>query len=151
MGGSGERRTLLTTAKYAQHWNFVGGSPEEFAHKVEVLHGHCADVGRDPGEITLSSHVWLSSGSDEHLADTREKERDLDLGREAGGQAGVEFVDDPTLIFLRTGVAHRLVEHQQQPGRWIKRLTIDAHVLMRVDHAWGDDLCYRQVRMALYR
>ena len=70
IGGSGERRTLLTTARYAQHWNFVGGSPEEFARKVEVLHGHCADVGRDPGEITLSSHVWLSSGSDEALANT---------------------------------------------------------------------------------
>ena len=29
-------------------------TPEQFAHKVEVLHAHCADVGRDPAEITLS-------------------------------------------------------------------------------------------------
>ncbi|HVW44349.1 MAG TPA: LLM class F420-dependent oxidoreductase [Amycolatopsis sp.] len=59
IGGSGEKRTLRTTAKYAQHWNFAGGTPEQFAHKREVLHQHCADVGRDPKEITLSSHVWL--------------------------------------------------------------------------------------------
>ncbi len=59
VGGSGERRTLLTAAKYAQHWNFVGGTPDDFAHKREVLHAHCRDVGRDPGEITLSSHVVL--------------------------------------------------------------------------------------------
>jgi F420-dependent oxidoreductase-like protein len=59
IGGSGERRTLRTTARYAQHWNFVGGSPEDFARKRDVLYQHCADVGRDPKEITLSSHVRL--------------------------------------------------------------------------------------------
>ena len=64
IGGSGEKRTLRTTAKYAQHWNFVGGSPEEFAAKRDVLHQHCADVGRDPKEITLSSHVFLGADGD---------------------------------------------------------------------------------------
>jgi F420-dependent oxidoreductase-like protein len=57
IGGSGERRTLLTAARFAQHWNFVGGTPDEFARKREVLHSHCRDIGRDPGEILLSSHV----------------------------------------------------------------------------------------------
>lgn len=64
IGGSGERRTLLTTAKYAQHWNFAGGSPADFAHKRDVLFAHCAAVGRDPAEITLSSHVGLSPDLD---------------------------------------------------------------------------------------
>lgn len=64
IGGSGEKRTLRTTAKYAQHWNFVGGTPEEFAHKRNVLHQHCADVGRDPKEIMLSSHVRLGADLD---------------------------------------------------------------------------------------
>ena len=53
IGGSGERRTLRTAARFAQHWNFVGGPPEEFARKREVLHAHCHDIGRDPREITL--------------------------------------------------------------------------------------------------
>jgi F420-dependent oxidoreductase-like protein len=57
IGGNGERRTLRTTAKYAQHWNFVGGTAADFARKRDVLHQHCADIGRDPKEITLSSHV----------------------------------------------------------------------------------------------
>ena len=64
IGGSGEKRTLRTTAKYAQHWNFVGGTPEEFARKRDVLYAHCADVGRDPSEITLSSHVRLGPDGD---------------------------------------------------------------------------------------
>jgi F420-dependent oxidoreductase-like protein len=59
IGGSGEKRTLKITARYAQHWNFVGGPPEEFARKRDVLAAHCADIGRDPKEITLSAHVRL--------------------------------------------------------------------------------------------
>ena len=59
IGGSGEKRTLRITAKYAQHWNFVGGPPEEFARKRDVLAARCKDIGRDPKEITLSAHVRL--------------------------------------------------------------------------------------------
>jgi F420-dependent oxidoreductase-like protein len=57
VGGSGEKRTLRTAARFAQHWNFVGGTVEDFTRKREVLHQHCADLGRDPKEILLSSHV----------------------------------------------------------------------------------------------
>jgi F420-dependent oxidoreductase-like protein len=57
IGGSGEKRTLRTAARFAQHWNFVGGTPEQFSHSRDVLYQHCADVGRDPAEILLSSHV----------------------------------------------------------------------------------------------
>jgi F420-dependent oxidoreductase-like protein len=57
IGGSGEKRTLRTAARFAQHWNFTGGTPAEFARKRDILHAHCADIGRDPVEIILSSHV----------------------------------------------------------------------------------------------
>ena len=60
VGGSGERRTLRTAARFAQHWNFVGGTPAEFARKRDVLHQHCEDLGRDPAEILLSSHVMFA-------------------------------------------------------------------------------------------
>jgi alkanesulfonate monooxygenase SsuD/methylene tetrahydromethanopterin reductase-like flavin-dependent oxidoreductase (luciferase family) len=57
IGGSGEKRTLKTAARFAQHWNFVGGTFEDFKRKLDILHGHCADIGRDPSEIMISSHV----------------------------------------------------------------------------------------------
>jgi alkanesulfonate monooxygenase SsuD/methylene tetrahydromethanopterin reductase-like flavin-dependent oxidoreductase (luciferase family) len=57
IGGSGERRTLRTAARFAQHWNYLGGTPADLAHKRDVLYAHCDAVGRDPKEITLSSHV----------------------------------------------------------------------------------------------
>ena len=57
IGGTGEKRTLRIAAKYAQHWNFPGGTPQEFARKRDVLKTHCAEVGRDPKEILLSAHI----------------------------------------------------------------------------------------------
>jgi F420-dependent oxidoreductase-like protein len=57
IGGSGERRTLRTAARFAQHWNFVGGSPDELSGKVAVLREHCDQLGRDPSEILVSTHV----------------------------------------------------------------------------------------------
>jgi len=64
IGGSGERRTLRAVARYAQHWNYAGGPVDQFAHKLDVLRAHCADVGRDPSEITISTHLRLSEDAD---------------------------------------------------------------------------------------
>ena len=41
IAGGGEKVTLRIAAKYAQYTNF-DGTPEVFAHKSEVLRGHCA-------------------------------------------------------------------------------------------------------------
>lgn len=51
IGGSGEKKTLRLVAKYADGSN-VFGDVERCKHLMEVLDGHCADVGRDPKEIT---------------------------------------------------------------------------------------------------
>jgi alkanesulfonate monooxygenase SsuD/methylene tetrahydromethanopterin reductase-like flavin-dependent oxidoreductase (luciferase family) len=50
IGGSGERKTLRTVARYADMWNGMGAT-EVLRRKVAVLEQHCADVGRDPAEI----------------------------------------------------------------------------------------------------
>lgn len=54
IGGTGERRTLWIAARWADHWNFPGGEPDVLRHKLEILRGHCVDVGRDPSEIEVS-------------------------------------------------------------------------------------------------
>ncbi|MEK7863721.1 MAG: LLM class flavin-dependent oxidoreductase, partial [Chloroflexota bacterium] len=58
IGGGGEQKTLRTTAKYADMWHGFG-TPEQMTHKIEVLHGHCADVGRDPAAIEPWSGQWI--------------------------------------------------------------------------------------------
>jgi F420-dependent oxidoreductase-like protein len=60
IGGNGEKRTLRIAAKYADHWNFVGGTPAEFGRKRNILKAHCADFGRNPKDIMLSAHIRLS-------------------------------------------------------------------------------------------
>jgi alkanesulfonate monooxygenase SsuD/methylene tetrahydromethanopterin reductase-like flavin-dependent oxidoreductase (luciferase family) len=54
IGGSGEQLTLRVVAKHANVWNFGGSDPEQFKHKVKILHEHCAAIARDPSEIALS-------------------------------------------------------------------------------------------------
>jgi len=54
VGGGGERKTLRLVAQYADACN-VFGSPEAIARKYAILDRHCAEVGRDPGEIERST------------------------------------------------------------------------------------------------
>lgn len=66
IGGRGERRTLRLVARYASMWDalFVGDELDEWRRLRDVLWGHCADVGRDPGEVSLSSHLALGPDPD---------------------------------------------------------------------------------------
>jgi F420-dependent oxidoreductase-like protein len=66
VGGSGEKRTLRLVAKYADMCN-INGSPDTIRHLLEVLRGHCADVGRDPSEITTTrlGSLFLTSSAEE--------------------------------------------------------------------------------------
>jgi F420-dependent oxidoreductase-like protein len=50
VGGSGPRKTLRTTAAYADMWNAFG-EPEAIAASDAVLRDHCRDLGRDEREI----------------------------------------------------------------------------------------------------
>jgi F420-dependent oxidoreductase-like protein len=51
IGGSGEQKTLRLVAQYADACNLFGVEPADIRHKLEVLRGHCDDVGRDYDEI----------------------------------------------------------------------------------------------------
>ena len=53
IGGSGEKKTLRTVARYADMWTGMG-TPDVMKRKVEVLRGHCEAVGRDPSEIEFT-------------------------------------------------------------------------------------------------
>ncbi len=64
IAGGGERKTLRIAAKYADYTNF-SGMPDEFAHKSEVLKGHCDDLGRDYAEIVRSANFNVVIGRDE--------------------------------------------------------------------------------------
>jgi len=71
VGGGGEKRTLRLVAQYADMCNITGDAAM-IAHKVEVLRGHCKDVGRDPSEVTVSRLATLVlTASAQETADTK--------------------------------------------------------------------------------
>lgn len=53
IGGSGEKWTLRTVARYADMWNAMG-SLKTLQHKSNVLDAYCEALGRDPGSIERS-------------------------------------------------------------------------------------------------
>jgi len=77
MGGVGEKRFLKIAARFADDWNYPGGSPEDFRHKLGVLHRHCEAVGRDPGAITPSCHIFVA---DEPIDTAKEAAAYVDAG-----------------------------------------------------------------------
>ena len=90
VAGGGEKKTLKIAAKYADYTNF-DGSPEGFAHKSEILKGHCDDLGRDFGQIVRSANYNVVIGRNE-----REVQNRLDWIREQYVRAGLspEKADD---------------------------------------------------------
>ena len=95
IGGSGEKRTLRTAARFAQHWNFVGGTPEQFSRARDVLHAHCADIGRDPAEILLSGHVPFTGDAAQTAATAA-----------ALGEAGMQLA----IVYLRPPLTAAVLE-----------------------------------------
>jgi F420-dependent oxidoreductase-like protein len=73
VAGGGEQLTLRVAARHAQYTNF-GVKPEWFAHKSEVLAGHCREVGRDFEEITRSANFNIVCAGSEAEAKERIEE-----------------------------------------------------------------------------
>lgn len=81
IGGSGPRRTLRAVARWAQQWNALASSVEDWREKHAVLLEWCAELGRDPDEILCSVNLRLS-GEPKELAEQAQ----------AYGEAGVGLV-----------------------------------------------------------
>ena len=90
IGGSGERKTLHTVAKYADGWN-TGGDLERVKHKDEVLRRWCDEVGRDESEIERTFQ-----GGTPIIRDTVEEARKVAAARaERNRLPGLAQLDRP--------------------------------------------------------
>jgi F420-dependent oxidoreductase-like protein len=99
IGGGGERKTLRLVARYADACNLFLVSPEEAAHKLSVLDGHCRTEKRDPDEI-LRTGLFIG----DPLADPDAFLRQM-AGYRALGIALVDFVPlgDPVRFTAELG------------------------------------------------
>jgi alkanesulfonate monooxygenase SsuD/methylene tetrahydromethanopterin reductase-like flavin-dependent oxidoreductase (luciferase family) len=108
IGGSGERKTLKTVAKYADAWN-TGGEVEEVRHKDAVLRRWCDEVGRDETEIERT----MGAGSIVLRSSAQEAQRVAqEIGRRNGNWRGPGTVGTPDEVveelkpYLALGFRH---------------------------------------------
>ena len=69
VGGGGETRTLRLAARYADAANVLGDAAV-VRRKAAVLRAHCAEAGRDPGQVALTHlSTALVGDGDKHVAE----------------------------------------------------------------------------------
>ena len=80
IGGGGEKKTLRLVAQYAQGCNIIASGPEEVAHKLEVLRGHCDRLGTDYEAIEKTVQGGAANPVDDPGAFLRVAQAYADLG-----------------------------------------------------------------------
>jgi F420-dependent oxidoreductase-like protein len=53
IGGGGEKRTLRILARFGDYGHWFGGPLEDLKRKKDVFERHCAEVGRNPSDVTI--------------------------------------------------------------------------------------------------
>jgi F420-dependent oxidoreductase-like protein len=93
IGGSGPRKTLRTTAAYADLWNAYG-QPDAIAAHDAVLRAHCEDVGRDQREIarTVTQDAVIRDTTEAALAVYDELAEIHGLAEQTGAGSGARYV-----------------------------------------------------------
>lgn len=105
VGGAGEKVTLKLAARYANIWNNLAAHHPNLPRKIDVLRQHCADVGRDPSEITISQQCLVTIAPDEEaLGPMVQRAQQI-----FGGHMG-----DPTGPLAITGTPERCREQIQK-------------------------------------
>jgi F420-dependent oxidoreductase-like protein len=105
IGGSGERRTLRLVARYADACNLFGDL-ETVRHKLDVLERHCADVGRDPAEITKTKLATLVAGRT-----MEEAQAAAEVASRQRGNMGAAFLSS-AVIGNADAIAERVAAHR---------------------------------------
>jgi alkanesulfonate monooxygenase SsuD/methylene tetrahydromethanopterin reductase-like flavin-dependent oxidoreductase (luciferase family) len=119
VAGSGEQRLLRVAARYADMINLSfpsGDSLDRIQHKRRVLATHCATVGRDPDDITVTYKAVVSVAK--NSADAHRDWQQWRLARgiaECDSAAGVfvgtaQEVIDQFQPWLLVGIDHFVVE-----------------------------------------
>jgi alkanesulfonate monooxygenase SsuD/methylene tetrahydromethanopterin reductase-like flavin-dependent oxidoreductase (luciferase family) len=108
IGGSGERKTLATVARYADGWN-TGGDLERVKHKDEVLRRWCDEVGRDESEIERTLGLGLVVIRDDMAAARRAEAaiREHHPGYDEAGRLGTAAQIAESLVpYVELGFRH---------------------------------------------
>jgi alkanesulfonate monooxygenase SsuD/methylene tetrahydromethanopterin reductase-like flavin-dependent oxidoreductase (luciferase family) len=131
VGGSGEKYLLRLVARHADWWNYVWKGPEAYAHKQEVLKGHCREVGRDYDTIEQVARVGILIA---------ENEREVERLKTAPGTrplGDIQVVGTPAQVtqtllgIIKQGARRLTVNFADVPrpeGTWLFAATVLPHL-----------------------
>jgi alkanesulfonate monooxygenase SsuD/methylene tetrahydromethanopterin reductase-like flavin-dependent oxidoreductase (luciferase family) len=108
IAGGGERLTLKVVAKYADWMNVGFCDAGTFKTKLEVLKGHCEDVGRDYEEIKKTYFGFVSV--------TEEEQEPLDRAGLHIVQGTPDVVEAELKDFIELGVEHFMIRYVDFPS-----------------------------------
>ncbi len=112
IGGGGERKTLRVVAELADWWNIGFRTVEEYTAKVDLLRRHCADIGRDPGEIALTYYGHVALARDPDKVERQDPVRPGQINRIAGTP---DEVAQQLNAFVDLGVQHFMLKFADFP------------------------------------
>lgn len=95
IAGTGERRILPLAARYADSWNAMYLTPEEFGAKAAVIRRLCEENGRDPGGIECSIALRAFCAHDGDRARRAAEEQARRRGRDPARLADRSLVGTP--------------------------------------------------------
>jgi F420-dependent oxidoreductase-like protein len=133
IGGSGPRKTLRTTAAFADVWNAYG-QPDAIATHDAVLRGHCQDLGRDEREIarSVTQDAVIRDTTEAAFAVYDQLAAIHGLAEKTGAESGARYV-------LLTGPAAEIAERLRayeavgvDEVMWIFRHPFDLETIERV-------------------
>jgi alkanesulfonate monooxygenase SsuD/methylene tetrahydromethanopterin reductase-like flavin-dependent oxidoreductase (luciferase family) len=106
VGGGGDKTTRLA-ARFADWWNIPDANLATYRERMQVLHDHCADLGRNPDTLRLT---WFGRLS---LAETASAAEARSSGKWTADNALVgttEQVIEQIGTFVEAGVDYFMVE-----------------------------------------
>ena len=125
VGGSGERRTLRIVAEHGDIWNTFYGDPGHYRHLLDVLARHCADMGRDPGDVRKS--LTFRAVLDDDEASARERRaRSIPLVSN-DSRTAADFGGMISTVFIRGRAARAGSAAAQPPSAANKRTLGSEH------------------------
>ncbi len=84
VGGNGPNVTWRLAARYADELNVDGMTPAEVGAALPTIRRRCEEIGRDPGSLSVSVHVWwetFSGLSNERRSELVAEYRELGVSR----------------------------------------------------------------------
>jgi alkanesulfonate monooxygenase SsuD/methylene tetrahydromethanopterin reductase-like flavin-dependent oxidoreductase (luciferase family) len=76
VGGNGPNVTWRLAARFADELNLDALTPAQIAAALPVIAARCEEVGRDPGTLRVSVHIWGPAGDVRPGVERRQRLRD---------------------------------------------------------------------------